>query len=365
MSASASDFMINLLNQLIDEKKLSEKSAQLYLKYLIMLNDKQPFKNLTFLKDTEKVLNKLNDYSNNTKKTVLSGVVSVLSLLKDKPTYKKTYKFYYDKMMEKANEMKNNVDPNEKTKQQNDNWMDWDKVVEIKNKLMNECVEFSNNKLISPAQFNKLLNYLILCLYTEIPPRRNQDYMEMYVVNEYKDNMDKNKNYLDISNKKLIFNHYKTQKKYGTQTIDISETPNLMDAIYMYLRFHPLNPYKKFPIKLPKNTEFKFLVYPDGSGFNAVNSITRILNKIFNKKIGSSMLRHIYLSSKYNIDEMKEDAEQMGHSLEQQKEYLKTDKKEEKNINIEKPKLKLTLKGGNINKNSIIDTDDDISFKYF
>jgi hypothetical protein len=30
------------------------------------------------------------------------------------------------------------------------------------------------------------------------------------------------------------------------------------------------------------------------------------------------------LSSKYNIDEMKEDAEAMGHSLEEQKSYMKS-----------------------------------------
>ena len=53
------------------------------------------------------------------------------------------------------------------------------------------------------------------------------------------------------------------------------------------------------------------------------NGITRILNKIFGKKVGSSMLRHIYLSSKYNITEMKEDADAMGHSTKEQKDYLK------------------------------------------
>jgi hypothetical protein len=44
---------------------------------------------------------------------------------------------------------------------------------------------------------------------------------------------------------------------------------------------------------------------------------------VFGKQIGSSMLRHIYLSSKYDIDEMKKDADAMGHSLGVQKEYMK------------------------------------------
>jgi hypothetical protein len=57
-----------------------------------------------------------------------------------------------------------------------------------------------------------------------------------------------------------------------------------------------------------------------------VNAVTRVLNRAFGKNIGSSMLRHIYLSEKYNIDEMKKDADQMGHSLSLQKEYMKSDK---------------------------------------
>ena len=46
--------------------------------------------------------------------------------------------------------------------------------------------------------------------------------------------------------------------------------------------------------------------------------ITRILNKIFGKNIGSSMLRNIYLSNKYSnvIEKLKDDTASMGTSLE-------------------------------------------------
>ena len=45
--------------------------------------------------------------------------------------------------------------------------------------------------------------------------------------------------------------------------------------------------------------------------------ITRILNKIFGKNIGSSMLRNIYLSNKYGdmVDELKSDTKDMGTSV--------------------------------------------------
>ena len=41
------------------------------------------------------------------------------------------------------------------------------------------------------------------------------------------------------------------------------------------------------------------------------------------KSVDLALLRHIYLSSKYDVAEMAEDAKMMRHSIEQQKEYLK------------------------------------------
>ena len=61
------------------------------------------------------------------------------------------------------------------------------------------------------------------------------------------------------------------------------------------------------------------------------NGLTKLLTRIFtrdlDKKISSSMLRHIYLSEKYGkeLEERKKDSHNMLHSLEQQKNYIKTD----------------------------------------
>ena len=45
--------------------------------------------------------------------------------------------------------------------------------------------------------------------------------------------------------------------------------------------------------------------------------ITKILNKIFNKKISSSMLRNIFLTDKYSgvIDELKKETSAMSTSV--------------------------------------------------
>ena len=49
----------------------------------------------------------------------------------------------------------------------------------------------------------------------------------------------------------------------------------------------------------------------------ASQEITRILNKIFGKNIGSSMLRNMYLTNKYGdmVEELKDDTKSMSTSV--------------------------------------------------
>ena len=315
-----SDFMLNLSKQLVEEKKIAESTASLYIKNLWTLNGGAPFNNLAFLRKIPEVDAVLAKYADSTRKTFLASIVSVLSLFKDKPTYKKIHQHYYDEMMKKVSEVKS-AENGDKTQKQKDNWVEWDEVLKAKTDLYNSVKSFASQKLITPQQYNELLSLVVLSLYTDVPPRRNQDYQEMWVVGKWNDKMDNSKNYLDLLGNQFVFNKYKTAKKYGTQFVSLADAPMLTEAITMFLKHHPLH-----KGKVTKNTEFRFLAYSDGAPLTAVNAITRILNKVFGKKVGSSMIRHIYLSSKYADikDEQQHDAEAMGHSVgEQQGTYVK------------------------------------------
>jgi len=327
MSAmKVSEFMLNLAKELIEQKKVAESTANAYVKTLYILNGKAAFKTLTFLKDVEAIDKIVGAYADNTQKTLYTTIASVLSLFKDKPTYKKAYAHYYEKMMGKAKDMKAS-DTTEKTTKEKENWIDW-KDVQEKNKLLSDQVQkFATAKNITPEQFNTLLQWVVLSLYTEVQPRRNQDYLDMWVVKKWKEDLPTDKNYLDLATQQFIFNKFKTQKTYGQQKIAVP--PQLMSVIQVYLKHHPLVKGNK-----TKTTEFKFLVFPDGSPLTAVNAITRILNRIFGKKIGSSMLRHIFLSTKYDIKEMESDATAMGHSVEEQKNYLRGSGEERQSGNV-------------------------------
>jgi len=328
----SNEFMLNLQKQLLNKtygtppRNLSESTANAYIKALIILNDKKPFKNLTFLKKREDIMKRIAEYAPSTQKTVVATIVSILSLVKASPTYKKVYDGYVtilDGLTKKANE----VDTSAKTETQEENWIEW-KDVEAKLKELQSSVdEVSGVKNLNESQYSNLLKYVVLSLYSYVQPRRNQDYMDMYVVRAVKAtkpaDLPKDKNYVIVRSGvpvEFVFNKYKTSKKYGQQILPIPNTDEkpLGKILTQYIKF---NPKGKHEGKLAK--EFPFLVSYDGSMLTPPNAITRLLNKIFGKKIGSSMLRHIYLSSKYNIGEMSNDAEAMGHSLDEQRQYMK------------------------------------------
>lgn len=287
----ATPFMNKLFTEFMDTRKTTESSAREYLRRLTIANCNEPFSNLKFLNDKAGVMECLKKYKPNTKKSILTAIVSVTRLLKMDELCKK----YYEDMMEAGT-----PETPDKSDTQKENWMEWDEVLKIKNELHTNMRSWEDR-----------LKYFLVCLYTDIPPRRNLDYIEMEVVPKYSDSLPKTKNYLALADNEMIFNIYKTSKHYGEQKLPLNA--ELRKALDEYLKHHPLKRQKTFPL----------LVNTYGTKYETSGAITIMLNRIFKKKVGASMLRHIYLSNKYNITEMEKDAEAMGHSLTEQREYLK------------------------------------------
>ena len=318
-------FKTALVNKLKEEKGLSDSSIKMYVRNLEKLNDDMPLKNLNFLKDTEGVLNKLSDYKENTKRGYLISICSALSLDKDTKSKKKLYDQYFKLMIDKNKELKAVEKTNEMTETQKENWITWKEVEEKLKELKDKVAKFSGSKEINEHNYNTLLSYVILSLYYYKQPRRNLDYQKMIVVKNDDPMLPITFNYLAWDNKEFIFNVFKTSKKEGQQREEIPA--ELMDIITTYFKFHPY--FKTHPIskvkKANNNTNQYFLQYYNGTPLDKVNSITRILNKIFDKSVGSSMLRHSFLSNKHTglIEVLKDDAEAMGHSVSQALDYIK------------------------------------------
>lgn len=302
----------------LKQKGIADSSLKIYLRNLEKLNDDNPLKNFNFLKSPEEVLKKLEKYKENTKRGFIISICSALSTDNKTKAKKKLYDEYFKIMIDMNKKFKEKESLNEKSETQKKNWVEWKEVESLYLDLKERVEKFSSAKEINEHNYNLLLSYVILSLYYFNPPRRNLDYQKMEVVKTEEPDLPIDTNYLDYEGKQFIFNVFKTSKSEGQQKIKISD--ELMEVINLYFKFHPLIKGKKIG-----KTPIQFLVYYNGNPLDKINSITRILNKIFGKSVGSSMLRHSFLSHKYEdtLKEQKSDALAMGHSLTTQHDYIK------------------------------------------
>lgn len=294
-------------------KNITESSLKLYLNNLRRLNGGEFPKSFSFLKDTEKILGDLEKYKPNTRRSYL---ISIITTLKHDPKQKKLYEKYYEHL-DKYN--KEGATNNEKSETQKENWINQDEVREVYSKLTEEVQPLLSQKKLSPSEYEKVLRWLVFSLYALQKPRRNADYQKCLIVKKLPAEMNPEYNYLDYSGKKWYFNNYKTKGTYKTQEIPASE--EMMKVITSFLKFHPLRSHFK-----NKSSIMPLLVDYQGEPFTTTNAITRMLNKIFGKKIGVSMLRNIFLTDKYGdkVKELEQDAKEMGTSASTiQNQYVK------------------------------------------
>jgi hypothetical protein len=228
------DFKTELIKKLKD-KNLSESSIKLYIRNLEKLNGGE-LKDFKFLNKVETVNEILKGYKDNTKRSILISIVSILGCCPDDKKIVKLRKTYYDMMLKKNDEIKENA-TDEPTEEQKKNWISWEDVKKRFDELKKEVEESTNNTVVlSKPSYETLLYFMILALYVIAQPRRNKDYQYMNVVYKNTDKLPNDKNYLSYSENKFIFNVYKTSKKYGQKVEDINE--ELKKVIDLYLKFN-------------------------------------------------------------------------------------------------------------------------------
>ena len=288
-----------------------------YIQRLRTLNDNAPLTSMKFLMDYDTMSKKIDsmDKAFTTKTSYYTAICAVLSMY---PKYSKLYKKYVEKTVNNSREIKKELDTNEKTEKQKESIVPLNDIIKIRDGLKKE---FDDASEIDGKVWDRYMGYVLLCLYTMTPPRRNRDYSEMWFCFHEPKVIDKKKNYYIADKHKFIFNNYKTASVYGEQVLDVPAdlAKVLNEYIDMYQSVVEGNDYKK-------HNEFPLLVHFNGARIHEINGITRLLNKVLGKKIGSSALRHIYLTDKFapELEAMKSTATAMAHDLGTQREYIKT-----------------------------------------
>ena len=313
---------MSLRKKIDDSRNIKEKSLRAYMISLRKIHEKldtdaefDSIDKWLIGKNIEKIITLLSEMKITTRKNYLAAVI--VALTTDKDTYEealKEYRKYLDIIVKEYNtQMKSQT----KSDKQEENWVSMDELKDVVAGYKKQIrkLDLTNKELWSNKEYNLYQQYLIGLLYTELPPVR-LDYSNMFVIHErdYKKLKEKDKNFLVlVSRNKKYFSlgSYKTEDKYGVHIIEIP--PVINTTINKFLQHNDSGYFLT-------NTQRNVL---------SDNGLTKMLNRVFadtGKKISSTMIRHIYLSEKYDArqDEMEKDSKAMLHSVAtQQNIYVK------------------------------------------
>lgn len=277
----------------------------------------------------------------NNKFNLINGFLHIIKYIDGYPQNKlETIKKEFKELSQMKSKMMDYRDANETEKE---NHISFKEIIELRE---SKKKELENNYTLANH-----IQYVILCLYTFLPPLRNQDYSNTQLYYNCKKLKKKSPNYLCLTCKKLIITEYKTSVSHGKREIDI---PNELLEI--------LEDYKD-------KTETVYLL-PSLTSINkkmSETNLSHVLNVILKKKVSSTMLRRIFISeniSKWNADDRKKISNIMGHSVGQQVITYTIFNDDLHNNNNKIPLLEQIKKNINETDNLYYDLMKETDFKY-
>lgn len=264
---------------------------------------------LMYFKDHQSVIEYLNEIKSvSTRKNTCTAIIVLLKannldfIVNVLPVYSNFQK----ELAEKQNDF---YLDNEKTKKEKDNWVTQKEIYE----KINELEKRIERKQTPRMYIDAFQQYLVLNLYTQLPPIRN-DFALVKITHEKNidlEALDKATNYINFKTKtdaEFIMCNYKTAKSYGVKVIPLPDT--LTDILYRFQAAKQKVFSREFDYLLINTTNLEPM---------KKNSLTKYINKIFApKKVGTTLIRKCYLSEKYPVTfstrEKEKDAYIMGHS---------------------------------------------------
>jgi hypothetical protein len=209
-------------------------------------------------------------------------------------------------MLKDCGVVNNQYKEQKKSTKEAENWISTEDIKKIYDGLLEKVSSMFKRNLV--GDYQTIIQFWLVALLggvAGIPPRRSLDYGAMKIRN-YNPKED---NYYKAG--KFYFNRYKTADKYGLQTIDV---PKDLQALLK---------------KWIKMNDTDYLLFSSNKKPLSSPQITRILNKIFGRKISVDLLRHFYLTNYYKdipkLSQMEKLSSEMGHSVNQAMLYIKKD----------------------------------------
>ena len=249
-------------------------------------------------------INKLNASA---KSNMLSVVLVLMDFYKGNPAlYEKLYNFYLDEKKQSNKQYDDLRHDQNKTEKESEKWVDLKELLKMPN--------YWKRRFIKVKSETHALFWLLASLYmtaSYCPPRRN-----IFATVKYYDTEPKNEkgNYFVRGPKpKFVYQDYKTVNKHGKVEVKLPKNSRILKAIDAYRKYN--------------QTEHLLVFKTTRKPFTS-DQMTKTLYQVFEpvgEGIGSSMLRKIYVSKKFEDDthlkEREELAKKMGHSVNTQMVY--------------------------------------------
>jgi hypothetical protein len=238
-------------------------------------------------------------------KTYYVGIKSTLRDFKDS-RFNEVMKLYDAKIVHLAGELTKQEEKQELSLTEKQKWLCWSCITQTRDDLLEDYKKDFDWKTYQ--------DFVILCLYTMMPPER-LDYSPMKFVKEMP--TDTSHNYCVLTDMKATFilNKYKTAKSKGVAVYDAPE-----ELIRVLHQWRKINTSEWLLVKKTALTE------PVSS-----HELGQIIQRVLGRKTGKfatlNIIRHSFITNmregEMPLLEKKRLADRMGHSLVQAEKYIR------------------------------------------
>lgn len=262
-----------------------------------------------------------------TQRNMLNAIIVLLTALNEDNKYELLIQRYgdiRDKFNEKYDDQQKSGVISEK---QAENFATSEEIFGMLDRMKDDLKGVDDKETATKKELQLLQAYTLFSIYARMPMRNDVGGMNAILkktYDSYSDEKKKEKNYLVVSaraqnaNFTFILNDYKTNRKYGTLELPIEDKQ--LKAVLR--RFLKVNETLYKPV-----VEAPLFKTSSGKAINR-NELSKILLKYsdmyLGKKISTTLLRKIFLSSKYGgegglkeqLEELAKDNRVMAHSKE-------------------------------------------------
>lgn len=301
------------VSKLIHDEKptLSDMSVKTYANCIVKIMEFLKSTNLDDLyKEPHKVIKVLHDKYDkpNTIKTKIASIIVYLRCIRNDKNGKEIDIAIdiYSKVIEMlTNDIKLDLSNSEKSTKQKENWVNEDDI----KKLDANLLSLISKDIRTAKDLMNLRNYVLFKIYQDNPTRNElADTKLIYKPTKKADPLSDEYNYIILDKKaKTItyqMNQYKTSKNYGQKNVSINKD------------LYPLFLFYKKAIDLFTGDSW-FLLNDNANSKmtrNRLGVVYSSLGSTINKKLGTSMNRHIALSNLIPIKAIKDLTDKMANS---------------------------------------------------